>query len=602
MRGKELNPGFIEMLKSKVDIVQIVGERIRLDKRGKNYWACCPFHHEKTPSFNVVEFGQYFYCYGCGEKGDVITFLQKYENWNYVETVRYLANRAGVEMPKLGESEDYMKKKKERDTSLKILNAAKEIYKKNIYLPEAVLAQNYLKKRKVGRRELENFELGYATNSFQVVDILRSKGFTDQEMKTAGLCEFGKTGKPYDPLSERLMFPIVNAYGDCIGFSARDLTGESRAKYKNSPASAVFDKSKTVYAINLIKNLRHEQTVKNIIIVEGQFDVITMHHYGFRNTVACMGTAFTKEHIRELRRFTDQIILCLDGDEPGQKATLRTLEVLRDSELSVRVCVLPNGQDPDEFLSTHGAEELKKLLDNALPPMDFRLLVAKKNHNIETNEGKTAFLKEAIGFIAQLTSSSEQEIYLKEVQKITGISVDVLRRDLAAVEKQPVQITKSQVIEDILNDERPKNAIQDGTIKATQFVLASMLHKKPYAANMPDIGRFIVNPTLKKLYEILQTLKHEGKEIVASSVLDNFDIENENILKDVVNMNFEIIAEEEKYFKSCLWQTIENELKFRKSDLSEQYKVEMDSAKKKELLLEIAKIDLQLKNKNLGDF
>ena len=147
MRGKELNPGFIEMLKSKVDIVQIVGERIRLDKRGKNYWACCPFHHEKTPSFNVVEFGQYFYCYGCGEKGDVITFLQKYENWNYVETVRYLANRAGVEMPKLGESEDYMKKKKERDTSLKILTAAKELYKKNIYLPEAVLAQNYLKKR-----------------------------------------------------------------------------------------------------------------------------------------------------------------------------------------------------------------------------------------------------------------------------------------------------------------------------------------------------------------------------------------------------------------------------------------------------------------------
>ena len=594
MEKKGFGAGFIEMLKSKVDIIQIIDERIRLERRGKAYWACCPFHHEKTPSFNVNEYEQYYHCFGCGESGDVITFLRKYENWSYLETVKYLAERAGVPLPKLDQSENYIKQKKERDTSIQILNLAREIYKQNIYEPQAVLAQNYLKKRKVGRRELENFEIGYSVSSFQVADILKQKGFSNQDLKNAGLCEIGKSGVAYDLLSERLMFPIVNSYGDCIGFSGRDLTGTSHAKYKNSPASAVFDKSKTVYAINLIKNLRREESVNNIIIVEGQFDVITMHHNGFRNTVACMGTAFTKEHIRELRRFTNQIILCLDGDEAGRKATLRTLDVLRDSELGVKVCVLPDGMDPDEFLSTYGSEKLRELLNNAMTPIDFKLFLAKKRHNLSTNEGKSAFLKEAIEFVSELPSSSEQEIYLQEVQKITGVSSEILRRD--------IKTTKIQETSPTTPDEKPKPSIQDGSVKAMQFVLACMLHKKPYTQNLPDLTEFIVNPTLTKLYEIIMSFRREGKEIIVSSVFDHFDMENENILKDIVNMNFEIIEDEEKYFKSCLWQIIESELKFRKGELSKQYKEEIDSAKKKQLLLDIAKIDLQLKNKNLGDF
>ena len=598
MENKGIDAGFIEKLKSKVDIVQIINERIPLERRGKNYWACCPFHHEKTPSFNVMEYSQYYHCYGCGESGDVISFLQQYERWTYIEAVKYLAERTGMEMPEFQVNENYAKKKKEKDTSIQILNIAKDLYKENIYKPEAKLAQEYIKKRKITRKELESFELGYSINPFQVANILKDKGFTDQDLKNAGLCELSKNGNAYDPLAERLMFPIINNFGDCIGFSARDLTGESHAKYKNSPASAVFDKSKTVYAINLVKNLRHEETVNNIIIVEGQFDVITMHRYGFRNTVACMGTAFTEHHVRELKRFTNQVILCLDGDSAGQKATLRALAILEENGLPAKVCILPNGQDPDEFLSTNGADELKKLLDNALPPMDYKLHITKNRHKLSTNEGKAAFLKESIDQISQLKSGSEQEIYLKEVQKISGVSVDILRRDLNA--KKPSQANRIQ--QNNQENEQIPTKIQDGTIKATQFVLACMLHNKPYANAIPNLSEFIINPTLKKLYEIIIQHKKEGKEIILSSVLNNFEDQNQAILDGIANINFEIITDEEKYFNTCLWQTIQNELKFRKNELSEQYKVEIDSAKKKELLLEITKIDTQLKNKNLGDF
>lgn len=596
MEHKKIDSAYVSLLKSKINLVDIIGERIRLEKRGRAWWANCPFHHEKTPSFIVNENEQYYHCYGCGESGDVIAFLRKYENWSYIEALRYLSEKAKMPLPDFQVSEDYAKIKQQRDKAIRILNIAREVYKQNIYSPKAKIAQDYLKKRKVGRRELEGFELGYSISPFDITNILRDKGFSNEDMKLAGICEIGKSGKPYDLFSERLMFPIVNIYGDCIGFSGRDLTGDARAKYKNSPSTAVFDKSKTIYAINLISELKKTQPLNNIILVEGQFDVITMHHYGFRNTVACLGTAFTSEHIKQLKRFSDNLILCFDGDEAGQKATLRTLNVLDGSGMNVKVCTLPANTDPDEFLEKFGADKLKEKIENAISPMDYKILNTKTKYDISTNEGKSGFIKDILKQISAISSSSEQEIYLKEIQKITGVSVDILRRDITTTSTKDTSPPKN-LVEDI---ELPRT-MQDGTIKAMQFVLASLLFKKPYANITINLEPYIINPTLRQLYKLIKEHQNQGKTLIISNVFDHFDDQDKPILQAVIGTNFEVIDDQEKYFTSCLWQVVEHELKFRKSELSKQYMTEENPELRRKIILEITQIDTQLKNKNLGD-
>ena len=492
MKESIFSPDFIEKVKSKNDIVNIIGKYVRLEKKGKNFWGCCPFHHEKTPSFCINEFEQFYHCFGCGESGDVITFLRKFENLDYVEAVRLLAENAGMELPTLENNEQIAKAKREKDKSIKILSIAKDYYKQSLYLPEAKPAQEYIKKRKLTRRELEKFELGYAPNFFGIVNVLQKQKFLPQDMKNSGVCEIGKSGKPYDFLAERLIFPIVNAQGDCIGFSGRDLKNSAMMKYKNTSATTVFNKSKAIYGINLLKKLKQEKGLDTVILVEGQFDVITMHRFGFENAVACLGTAVTKEHLRELKRFAQNAILCLDGDSAGQKAALRTLEVFEEMpDFAVKVAVLENGQDPDEFLEKNGKESLQKLLDNALTPTSFKLLVLKNKYNLSKLDEKTKFLKEALAEVSKLSTVAEQEIYLQEIHKITEVSVDFLRRDLGDKHESK-----------LLQKEPQHPAPLDANIKAVKFVLAAILFKKEYAKTNLSLERLITNPSLKKLYNL----------------------------------------------------------------------------------------------------
>lgn len=594
MKDNIYSQDFIEKLKSKNDIVSIIGKYVHLEKKGKNYWACCPFHHEKTPSFSINEYEQFYHCFGCGESGDVITFLRKYENLEYGEAIKMLAENAGMELPVFENNEKYHEKKKLKDRCLEILALAKDIYKENIYSPLAKPAQEYIKKRKLTKKELDNFELGYSLDPFQIVNKLKERKFTNDELKASGVCEIGKSGKPYDFLTERLVFPIINANGDCIGFSGRDLKNSGMMKYKNTSATLVFDKSKSIYAINLVKKLKQNSGLNSIILVEGQFDVITMHRYGFTNAVACLGTAITKDHIRELKRFTENIILCLDGDSAGQKATLRTIDVFENTETNLKVAILPNGQDPDEFLTLNGTDELQKILDKAVSPMDFKIFMAKNKFDISKTDEKSAFIKEILKEISKISSNSEREIYLSEIKDLTSISIDILRRDLELSNNNPKkQIQQAEPL--------PKSE-QDASVRAIKFILASMLFGKDYAKIEFDLSSYIVNPTLKKLYEIMREKEKVGEKIIVSSLFDIFDMETETNIADIINFNFEKIDNEKIYFENCLWQVLESELKFRKSELSKQYGEEIDSDKKKILLNSIAKIDAQLKNKNWGDF
>ena len=590
MKENIFGADFIEKVKAKNDIVNIIGKYVRLEKKGNKFWGCCPFHHEKTPSFCINEFEQFYHCFGCGESGDVITFLRKFENLEYHDAVRILAENAGMEMPQMQDNEKYLKAKREKDTSIKILNFAKDFYKGSLYQTSAKPAQEYIKKRKLTKRELDKFELGYSPDYDSIVGQLRKQGYNDAQMKAAGVCEIGKSGRAYDFLKGRLVFPIVNAQGDCIGFSGRDLLGSDHMKYKNTSATQVFNKSRAIYGINLLKKHKQEHGLDTVILVEGQFDVITMHRFGFENAVACLGTAVTKDHLRELKRFADNAILCLDGDSAGQKAALRTLEVFAEMpDFAVKVAVIPNGQDPDEFLHHNGADKLKTILENALTPTAFQIFVLKNKYDVSKLDEKTKFLKEVLAVVSKLPQVAEQEIYLEEIRKITGVSVDFLRRDLSSAPEKPEQNTQPA---------QQTTTELDANVKAVKFVLAAMLHKKDYATCNANLSQFITNPSLRKLYQVII----QNPDLRVAQVYDAFDVENDKIIDNVINFEFKNITLPKKYFESCVWQMVENELKFRKNALSKQYKEELDNAKRREILAQIAEIDKQLKNKKLGDF
>lgn len=580
--------GFIEKLKRANDIVSVLSKYLKLEKKGKNYWACCPFHQEKTPSFCINEYEQFYHCFGCGESGDVITFLRKYEKMDYPDAIKLLADNAGMKIPELEGDEKYSRAKKLKDKCLEILNLTKDFYKSNIYKPEAQPAQEYIKKRKIGRRELEDFELGYSKDPFELVNLLKTKGYSDAELKASGVCEIGKSGKPYDFLSERLIFPIVNSMNNCIGFSGRDLKNSGIMKYKNTSATLLFDKSKTIYAINLVKKYKQSTGFNYIILVEGQFDVIAMHKAGFKNTVACLGTAITKDHIRELKRFADTVVLCLDGDDAGQKATVRAIDNLANSGLLIKAVKLPNKQDPDEFLKLHGPQELQTLIDNAASDIEFKIMFVKNKYNLNKANEKTLFIKEALNIISNLSTEAEKEIYLNLLNKLTEVQVEILKRDMFSSGKV---VSIQQVVPE-----------QDALAKAFEFVLASYLHHKDFAKLNSDFMKCLTNDEHKKLVQLISEKEKNNEKFLVSDVFDEFDVDNNDEIKKLINFNFDIIENQKNYFEECLWRIIESHLKFKKSLLSKQFKNETLNERKIEILKEIDLIEKQLKNKKLEDF
>lgn len=616
-----MNQQFIQELKAKNNIVSIIAKYVPLEKKGKNFWGCCPFHHEKTPSFCINEYEGFYHCFGCGESGDVISFVRKYEDLSYFEAIKILAENAHMKLPEFENDEKFIKAKKAKERYQAILNIAREYYKSKLFEPAAKPAQEYIRSRRVGKRSLDNFEFGYSPDPFGLVKILTEKGYSPEEMKNSGVCDISKNGKPYDFLAERLIFPIVNSHNDCIGFSGRDLKGSKMMKYKNTSATPIFDKSRAVFAINLIKKLKQEQGLSKIILVEGQFDVVSMHEAGFNNTVACLGTAFTKEHIRELKRFADKIVLCFDGDEAGQKATLRALDTFDTfgEDVDVKAVRLPDKTDPDEFLQKFGADKLAYLIDNAPNSVMFRINNLKEKFTLTTADSKSKFVKAALKVIEKIKTVSEQEIYLAEIKKLTNISLDILRRDLQGL---PSEVNTPHTAQEI-SSPKTSNLSETATIKAERFVVASLLHHKNYVfgededdevihtnvdnfcgnvdklQKIRDISDYILNPSLKKLLCWMIEKIEKNESYFVSNVFDMFDIESgeEENVKAVVEYNFEIINNKKAYFQQCTNLLESEALKFKKTLLSKQYNNETDMEKRKDILNEINKITLKLRNK-----
>lgn len=531
MLNKGYSSEFIETVKTGNNIIDVARSYLTLKQKGQDFWACCPFHHEKTPSFKISNTHQSYYCFGCKASGNVISFIMQMENLSYREALEYLAKRIHLELPKLNSDDEYQKTARKKERILSALVIARDYYCKNL----SEKAREYLHSRGIDDELIKLFHIGYSPNWQGVIDELKKNKFTEAEMKDAGIVSVNDKGHYWDAQYERITFSIHDIYGNCIGFTGRTMSNEKDiAKYKNTAETIVYNKSNVVYGVDVMKQKTRNEKIKGVIAVEGNVDEIAMIKNGFNNTIACMGTALTQFHAKIFHRFGDEVCLCFDGDSAGQKASLRSLKILADEGLSVRVVTIPDELDPDDYLKKNGTAAMNKLLTDAVGATEFRLDCLAKESDLKDNVGKTIYLKKAIEILNEITIPAERELYLPKVASVSGVGAESIRLSLnRAANKPPV---KSEPVK-IQTQIKTSAAAQ-----AELFVISSLAHKMPAAVIGGEPPQFM-NASYGRL---LQLIHDKGDKWNLGCLYDEFEPEELKLYEDVINYQFTGSDEEQK--------------------------------------------------------
>lgn len=414
----KIPPEFIRELEERCRLEDIVPAYLTLKRRGKNLVGLCPFHSEKSPSFNVYPGNNSYYCFGCGKGGGVINFVMEAERLDFVEAVRWLAQRAGLQVPESGQ-DDTMAKLRMR--ILEINRESGRFFYQTLVSPEGRPGLDYFRSRGLDDKTIRHFGLGYAPESgFGLVNHLRKKGYTKDELVQSDMARLSKNGNLYDRYRGRVMFPIFDLRGNVTAFGGRVLTDE-KPKYINTSDTPVYHKSSGLFAMNFAKNTDSRQ----LILAEGYMDVIALHRAGFPNAIASLGTSLTEEQARVLRRYADEVVICYDSDGAGQKATQRAIPILKDAGLRVRVVTVPGGKDPDEFMRNYGEEgpmRFQQLLEQSGTDVEYRLGRLRAQYDLSTEDGRLRYLSEAAEqVLSKLHSSMEQDIYAGKLAGETGV-------------------------------------------------------------------------------------------------------------------------------------------------------------------------------------
>lgn len=588
------DPKFWEELKAKNNIVDVIGSYVPLQKRGGQYWACCPFHHEKTPSFAVKEDDGFYHCFGCGVSGDVVKFVQNIESTDFMTAVRILADRAKIEVPNVSEYDDAQAReyKRKKDAALKILLETARFYLSNLYSgdPRADKHLQYIQQRKISPSVARKFGLGASLGFRELPEYLRSLGFSREDMLESGVVSVDtKRGdRLADSLGGRLIFPIINALDEVVAFGGRVMEKTDFAKYKNTRETIVFNKRKNLYNINLLKKLKREQAVNEVIMVEGYMDTISLYQAGFKNVVASMGTSLTVEQARLIRRYTDKVLISYDGDFAGQSADLRGLEILKTENLTVRVVPLPDGKDPDD-VAKEGAAAYQKCLDEALPLIDYKLFSLERKYDLKKSDEKRAYVAAALKIVREAETASEREELLKQLRDKTGITLQSLERDLNDL-PQSGQAQSEPATKDA----------EDGGDKyrrAERFILAAKLFSAPYAKNF-DLKRIAFSDeTRKTIAEYVIGCEERGEKIRPSDLFDVLETDSPEFCA-ILDLNYDDKLESkvsEKFFGDSV-ATLEKEVVQAKiKALSEKFSAATDIKARQEIAAEIGALTRQLK-------
>ena len=534
----------LEEIKSKIDIVDFVSDYVQLKKSGQNYKGLCPFHSEKTPSFMVSQAKQIFHCFGCGIGGDVISFLMKHDNLSFNEATRYIAKKAGIEItePRFdkGTSE-------RREKILHIQSEAMKFFIRNLKSSES--AQTYLKNRGVNETSIDSFHIGYATNEWDALfKYLKNRGYTDSLIKDAGLAVASDSGgeKSYrDVFRGRIIFPIFNLQNDVIAFGGR-VMDNSMPKYLNSPETEIFKKGDTLFAINLSKDEIRKKDY--VIIVEGYLDAIVCHQYGFKNTVAPLGTALTLRHLQRLKLLTKKVVLVFDGDEAGISAARRSLSIVCESDFKARVLLLPEGEDPDSFLRKNSSQPFEKMLSDTMSMIEFLLNTSSASGGGDRIDN----VRKALGMIADVKDLIIADEMLGELADRSRINESVLRSELKKMKKKagPHSLKGRGPVKAVRNEE--------------EYLLLSAIIAFPEKAD--NILSRLNTEDLKDqtIRSIFKKIKTAADNLNISSLLDNADEEERVLIRGFsLNPGFDLELVD-KNIDDCLQTLVQKRFEERK--------------------------------------
>lgn len=505
----------INEIKYRNDIETAVSQYVNLKRRGKNLVGLCPFHSEKTPSFTVYPENGSFYCFGCGVGGDVFTFTGLIENLDYMESIKLLAERSGISLPQDGYDDSMQRLKKKiydinRDTA--------RFFHSFLMSPGGKLALDYLTGRGLTVKTIKHFGLGAAPDSWDaLIHHLKEKGYTESDMLAANVISKNERGGFYDRFRKRVMFPIINIRGNIVAFSGRAMPGEDKqgGKYVNTSDTPVYKKSENLFGINFAKSVCSER----VILVEGNMDVISLHQAGFENTVAPLGTAFTTEQANLLSRYTKEIVLMLDADAAGQKAVRRASGLLENTGLSVRVVVVPDGKDPDEYIKKNGKERFAALLEGAVSDMEYKLLTAAKDIDLNSEDGRLKYLAAAAEIIAATDDIMTRDIYIGRLSEKYGVSRTALNARIDELRKRNSRQKQKKEISDIIRPKFTKDDINPERRKsvkgtAAEETLIAVLLKNPdfYKIALDKLPPEKMLTSLnRRIYEtIISVLEHGG--------------------------------------------------------------------------------------------
>ena len=579
----------IEEVINSNDIVDVVSQYVTLKRSGRNFLGLCPFHKEKTPSFSVSPDKQIFHCFGCGVGGNALHFISKVENINFRESLEILADKAGITLPTIDSGED-SKKQELKQKVYQINEIVANLYHETLYGPNAKIAQEYVKKRKLDNRTLKNFKIGYAPNQNILYKLLKEKGFTDEEILATTLVK--KYNNTFvDSFRNRLMFPILDVRNRVIAFGGRVLDN-SLPKYINSPDTIVYNKGRNLYGLNVAKNSNLDKT----IIVEGYMDCVSLHQRGIPNVVASLGTALTENQGRLLRKYSEKIIISYDSDGAGQAATMRGLEILKNIGCDVRILQMEGAKDPDEFVIKYGNGRFNLLVENAISLVEFKIKVLKNSLNLEHVNDKIKFLKEIAKILQNVDSKIELEIYLDKISKEYSISKEAIYAEInkqngnkigsKVLEKNKSVVTKKEKTEVPLVLQKRENAIIALLINGDESVYEQIKHRI-----LPSDLKLEIN---KKIVEKVYS-EYEKNGIPAKQIMDLFIDDQE-----AVNKITEIMADEyqqqidKKTIDSIINIYEKEKLTLLKSEIIQKLKETEDLETKKVLEQELNDIIIKL--------
>ena len=569
---------WLEKLKSKTDIAEVISSYVHLEEKGSRKWACCPFHHEKTPSFCVHSQTQTYYCFGCHVGGDVITFVQEIEHTDFMGAVKILADKYHVEIPDFSRRDGNAALKKHKDKLYEMMRDTAAYYHQNLMGDGGKPAREYLARRGISAQTARIFGLGYSIGKQQLISYLAAKGYSQENMIEAGIADKSQSGC-YDTMAGRLIVPIINNLKQVIAFGGRVLD-DSLPKYKNTRETILFNKSKEIFGQHSVKKLKLEGPVNELIMVEGYMDVISLFQSGVKNAVASMGTALTSEQAKLIKRYVNKIIICYDGDSAGQKATMRGLDILYAEGLDVRVVSLPDNLDPDEYVRKYGKDSYLKLLVEAKPLFEHKLNVIASKYDLSSPQEKGKYAIEAMNAIKVLEDPAMVEAYIGYVAKKTGLSTETLRRQFDVSGTNVIQIAKPAV-----------KANMTAFDRAVRYVLYGLFQGVEGVKCDTDLSQYITDKDQKSLYDLYRSKRDGGLNTLEELVKEEEENPEVKLVLDEGSKIGDDIAV--AYFNDCVNKIIKEGNKLRKRALTKAIDSEQDEEARYIMISQLAQTKKQ---------